>query len=644
MTKAAVKRAAAGREGRGDQAQAGRDPDERACPGQEGRREEGRGQEGASAVRQPPRARPAEPPCPDGRAARTGSSAPGRSRGPWSRGSAPPTRRRRSSCPRAARRSSAALAARFGNVRVAADNQAVVDAAPRAWCWPPGRTTRRAVLADLAFAPDAGRGERRRRALRRRLRAAVAPARGGPRDPAALGRRPAGPGPGLPAASRRPSRCSAGWATVVALDDETAFDSFSAASAFAATQLDLLATVEAWLVGRGVPAPDAGAYVRELIRGLSDALAEEPDRELALLAERPRDPGRAERAGPRRTSAPRGARGRRHRARRRRPPGGRAATATRRRRPRRTRQQDAARPGRSRPRAGGPDRLARVQSARTLQRRSRRYPGCRTRARAPGRCHLAPTPTTRTTPDQAPKPVPPRRAAHGRLVTRRRRRGAHPRSLRRRAARPANRCRLGVRRSATAFPARERLARSRPERQRSASVREGLAATGGLVGTSARRRPTPARRLGERHDVTRRLLGSVNLVLAVVGGFHARPRTAVPWSHRMRPTDLRPRPAPRPSTGRATPAATCCGRPASSPCPAAPCSRWPACGADGPGRASAGPHLRRPEQPRPPASSPAAPAARPPRRGRRPRARRRPASRRRAVRASRPPTSRSAAA
>ena len=78
---------------------------------------------------------------------------------------------------------------------------------------------------------------------------------------------------------------------VVALDDETAFDSFSAASAFAATQLDLLATVEAWLAGRGVPAPDASAYVRELIRGLSDALAEEPDRELALLASDHATPG-----------------------------------------------------------------------------------------------------------------------------------------------------------------------------------------------------------------------------------------------------------------------------------------------------------------------------------------------------------------
>ncbi|GAA3560973.1 pyrroline-5-carboxylate reductase [Microlunatus spumicola] len=185
---------------------------------------------------------------------------------------------------------SAGLTARFGNVRVAADNQAVVDGAACVVL-----ATRpddaRTVLADLTFGEDqvvvsvvAGLSVAE-------LTGAVAPAHEVARAiplPSVAARQGLVPVfPPQPAALAMFRELGA----VVALDDETAFDSFSAASAFAATQLDLLATVEAWLVGRGVPAPDASAYVRELIRGLSDALAEEPDRELALLASDHATPG-----------------------------------------------------------------------------------------------------------------------------------------------------------------------------------------------------------------------------------------------------------------------------------------------------------------------------------------------------------------
>jgi len=178
---------------------------------------------------------------------------------------------------------SASLAARFGNVRVAADNQAVVDAASCVvLATRPGDA--RAVLAGLSFGADqvvvsvvAGLSVDD-------LRTAVAPAvevaRAIPLPSVATRQGLVPVVPPVPAALELFRQLG----TVVALDDEVAFDSFSAASAFAATQLDLLATVEAWLVGRGVPAPDASAYVRELIRGLSDALAAEPDRELALVA------------------------------------------------------------------------------------------------------------------------------------------------------------------------------------------------------------------------------------------------------------------------------------------------------------------------------------------------------------------------
>ena len=178
---------------------------------------------------------------------------------------------------------SAELAARFANVRVAADNQAVVDdAALVVLATRPGDL--RTVLTDLRFGADQVVVSVVAGVPVAELRTAVAPATEVARTiplPSVAVRQGLVPVfPPQPAALAMFRELG----DVVALDDETAFDSFSAASAFAATQLDLLATVEGWLVGRGVPAPDASAYVRELIRGLSDALGEEPDRELALLA------------------------------------------------------------------------------------------------------------------------------------------------------------------------------------------------------------------------------------------------------------------------------------------------------------------------------------------------------------------------
>ena len=184
----------------------------------------------------------------------------------------------------------AALAARFANVRVAADNQGVVDAAPCVVLAPrPGDAP--AVLADLVLSPDHVVVSVVAGLTLDDLRAAVAPAHQVARAiplPSVATRQGLVPVlPPLPAALALFERLGA----VAALDDETAFDSFSAASAFAATQLDLLATVEAWLVGRGVPGPDARAYVGELLAGLSDALAQEPDRELGALADDHATPG-----------------------------------------------------------------------------------------------------------------------------------------------------------------------------------------------------------------------------------------------------------------------------------------------------------------------------------------------------------------
>lgn len=185
---------------------------------------------------------------------------------------------------------SAALAERFADVRVAADNQAVVDEAACV-VLAPRPVDARAVLDGLRFSADhvvvsvvAGLSLAD---LRTAVHPATRIARAIPLPSVAAHQ---GLVPVVPPEAAA-VELFAHLGDVVALEDETAFDAFSAASAFAATQLDLLATVEAWLVGRGVPAPDARAYVGELIRGLSDALAAEPGRGLAALADDHATPG-----------------------------------------------------------------------------------------------------------------------------------------------------------------------------------------------------------------------------------------------------------------------------------------------------------------------------------------------------------------
>lgn len=184
----------------------------------------------------------------------------------------------------------AALAARFANVRVAGDNQAVVDAAPLV-VLAPRPVDARGVLDGLTFRSEHVVVSVVAGLALDDLRAAVSPARAVARAiplPTVATRQGLVPVcPPETAAVALFDRLG----DVVALEDETAFDSFSAASAFAATQLDLLATVEAWLVGRGVPAADARAYVADLVRGLSEAIGDEPGRGLPALADDHATPG-----------------------------------------------------------------------------------------------------------------------------------------------------------------------------------------------------------------------------------------------------------------------------------------------------------------------------------------------------------------
>ena len=223
--------------------------------------------------------------------ARTGSSAPGRSPGPWSRGSAPSTRPRRSSLSPRSADVGAALAARFGNVRVAADNQAVVDAAACVVvATRPDVTRAGAGRPHLHRRP--GRRERRRRCLRRRAAPGSSPRRARSRGRSRCPRWPRGRA-WCPSSRRspRPSRCSVGWAR----SSRSTTRRRSTRSAPPPPSPRRSSTC--WPPSRpgswaaACPRRTRARTSRELIRGLSDALAEEPDRELALLASDHATPG-----------------------------------------------------------------------------------------------------------------------------------------------------------------------------------------------------------------------------------------------------------------------------------------------------------------------------------------------------------------
>jgi pyrroline-5-carboxylate reductase len=73
---------------------------------------------------------------------------------------------------------------------------------------------------------------------------------------------------------------------VIAVEDEPAFEAFSASTATMAAHLAYLETIIRWLAGRGIPASDASRYVAGVFGGLSQALLHaEPDDFRALAAE-----------------------------------------------------------------------------------------------------------------------------------------------------------------------------------------------------------------------------------------------------------------------------------------------------------------------------------------------------------------------
>jgi pyrroline-5-carboxylate reductase len=190
--------------------------------------------------------------------------------------------------PRSAERS-ADLAARFDTVRVAADNQAVVDAADVVVvCLLPGNAVE--VLSGLRFRPGQAVVSAVAGVDVARLREVVAPASEVARSiplPAVATRESVTPvHPAGQAVEELFARL--GGSMVVA--DELAFESIAAASATVAAYFGYLGAIAGWLGDRGIPQDDARRYVAATFAALAGELGA-PDPDFTALANAHATPG-----------------------------------------------------------------------------------------------------------------------------------------------------------------------------------------------------------------------------------------------------------------------------------------------------------------------------------------------------------------
>lgn len=190
--------------------------------------------------------------------------------------------------PRNAQRSGD-LAARFPTVRVAADNQAVIDAAEVVVvCLLPGDAAE--VLAGLTFRADQAVLSAVAALHLDRLADAVAPAT----DlalvtplPAVATRRGATPvHPGTSAATGLFDRLGGS----LVLDDELAYEAIGAASATVAAYFRYLGTIAGWLAERGIPGEQARRYVADTFAALAGELSA-PGADFDALASAHATPG-----------------------------------------------------------------------------------------------------------------------------------------------------------------------------------------------------------------------------------------------------------------------------------------------------------------------------------------------------------------
>ena len=177
--------------------------------------------------------------------------------------------------PRSAR-ASADLAARFPTVSVAADNQAVVDAADVVLVSVlPSQAHE--VLAPLTFRPEQAvvsvLAGVRVAEVGRLVAPATRVACADPMPSAAVRKGSTPVHPPLAEAVALFERVG----SVVAVDDEAAYEALIVPSATVAAHLEVLAALATWVAERGVPEAEARSYVAALYAGVADRLTHDPD-------------------------------------------------------------------------------------------------------------------------------------------------------------------------------------------------------------------------------------------------------------------------------------------------------------------------------------------------------------------------------
>lgn len=176
------------------------------------------------------------------------------------------------------------LAARFATVEIAKDNQAVLDGSDLVVLAVRPQIAAE-VLAELRFRPDHRVLSLIATVSLDWLGQATAPAakvtRAVPLPPVA---RRQGPTAVFPA---DPLVCALfdALGTAIALDDEAAFDVFSAATAIMGSYFAFAHTITAWMEDEGVGPDKAHAFMAQMLEGLGSAPKASPGRSFAELSD-----------------------------------------------------------------------------------------------------------------------------------------------------------------------------------------------------------------------------------------------------------------------------------------------------------------------------------------------------------------------
>ncbi len=178
----------------------------------------------------------------------------------------------------------AALDRRFANVGVAESNQAVLDRCDIAVLAVRPQVAAE-ILAELTFRPDHQVISLIAATSLDYLRAATAPAahvvRAVPLPMVARRQGPTALYPGSAVAKALFDRLG----SAIEIDDERAFDAFTAATAIMASYFRFADAACAWMEDQGVAAPQADRFIRQMVFGLADTGMTTSDRSLRELAD-----------------------------------------------------------------------------------------------------------------------------------------------------------------------------------------------------------------------------------------------------------------------------------------------------------------------------------------------------------------------